>query len=232
MLYDWVCCRAKPSKVWATILTRHWQHLIFLEVVSTKPVRQPVWFSVYVTWENTQRKQMSECWSSPIHPEWWRGTRWSINDEGPQWQKQDFMHTKSQQCRILLTWLVVWNIWIIVHNILGMSSSQLTFIFFRWGRYTTNQFLWLLQSDESVVERSPESALHSSRNGGVHSSRLLSRVFHNVSRKCYHLKWNKVIVLPKNQKGFYLKIDSVECFTVKKQTFTDFFSGILITITS
>ena len=33
-------------------------------------------------------------------------------------------------CCYIMVWLVVWNIWIIFH-ILGMSSSQLTFILFR-----------------------------------------------------------------------------------------------------
>ena len=38
-----------------------------------------------------------------------------------------------------INWLVVWSIWIICfHNILGMSSSQLTnSIIFQRGRYTT-----------------------------------------------------------------------------------------------
>ena len=38
-------------------------------------------------------------------------------------------------------WLVVWNMTFMTFHILGMSSSQLTFIFFQRGRYTTNQSL-------------------------------------------------------------------------------------------
>ena len=38
----------------------------------------------------------------------------------------------SRACRSATNiWLVVWNIWIIFHNILGISSSQLILIFFR-----------------------------------------------------------------------------------------------------
>ena len=36
-------------------------------------------------------------------------------------------------------WLVIWNIWYHFFHILGISSSQLTFIFFRRGGSTTNQ---------------------------------------------------------------------------------------------
>ena len=41
-------------------------------------------------------------------------------------------------------WLVVWNINFMNFHILGISSSQLTFIFFQSGRYTTNQLFMCL----------------------------------------------------------------------------------------
>ena len=41
-------------------------------------------------------------------------------------------------------WLVVWNMNFMNFHILGISSSQLTFIFFQSGRYTTNQLFMCL----------------------------------------------------------------------------------------
>jgi hypothetical protein len=39
---------------------------------------------------------------------------------------------------LVVSWLLVWNMIFMTFHILGMSSSQLTFIFFR-GVETTNQ---------------------------------------------------------------------------------------------
>jgi hypothetical protein len=54
------------------------------------------------------------------------------------------------QPRRIFCWLVVWNMNFMTFHILGMSSSQLTFIFFR-GVETTNQFVICLSKWEKLM---------------------------------------------------------------------------------
>ena len=67
------------------------------------------------------------------------------------------IHLKSSESSwgfLNINWLIggLEHFWNIFHNILGMSSSQLTFIFFRGGETTTNQLAFSWTSGQLLVK--------------------------------------------------------------------------------
>ena len=72
-----------------------------------------------------------------------RWATWDANNSSPLCTRPRRRRSKNviHEC---YTWLVVWNMFLFFY-ILGMSSSQLTFILFRGvGGSTTNQIPWLI----------------------------------------------------------------------------------------
>ena len=73
-----------------------------------------------------------------------RKCRWNVHlvlvTFSNQNRTQLYVRSQPVVCGYNHTWLVVWNMKFMTFHILGMSSSQLTFIFFR-GVETTNQIL-------------------------------------------------------------------------------------------
>ena len=67
-----------------------------------------------------------------------RGLSWLHGQPGHRRPGEEMLGESSMD--ILVIWLVVTGTWLLFSHILGMSSSQLTFIFFR-GVQTTNQIL-------------------------------------------------------------------------------------------
>ena len=63
----------------------------------------------------------------------------------PFWVESQALGIFYTWCQMVpcIDWLVVWNINFMIFHILGMSSSQLTFIFFR-GVETTNQMIYMV----------------------------------------------------------------------------------------